>query len=46
MSSEHMLMQVGGSRWKFLQWRRFLMATVEVSTCVIPCCTSLLSVEG
>ena len=25
-------LQVGISRWKFLQWRRFLMATVEVST--------------
>ena len=31
--------------WKFLQWQRFLMATVEVSTCIIHCCTSLVSVE-
>ena len=41
-----MQLQVGISRLKFLQWRRFLMATVEVSTCIIHCCISLLSVEG
>ena len=29
-----------------VKWRRFLVATVEVSTCVIHCYTSLLSVEG